>query len=105
MSAIATVQTEDTMPASPASRRRLGPMLTIGLVLIVLLVLVAIFVPIFLGEQAASLTEYRRQHSSSEHLLGTDEFGRDLLARALVATRLTLILTTTATGIVRSSSF
>ena len=30
---------------------------------------------------------------------GTDEFGRDLLARALVATRLTLILTTAATGI------
>ena len=99
MSAIATVQTEDTVPASPAARRKLGPMLTTGLVLLVLLVLVAIFVPIFLGEQAGSLTEHRRQHSSSEHLLGTDEFGRDLLARALVATRLTLILTTTATGI------
>lgn len=74
-------------------------MLTTGLILMALLVLVAIFAPIVLGEEAGSFTDERRQGSSSEHLLGTDEFGRDLLARALVATRLTLILTTAATGI------
>ena len=99
MSAITTTQTDETVPLARAARRKLGPMLTTGLVLLVLLVLVAIFVPVFLGEQAGSLTEHRRQHASSEHILGTDEFGRDLLARALVATRLTLILTTAATGI------
>ena len=99
MSAITTVRTENSTLSTRAVRQRLGPMLTTGLAMAVALVLVAIFVPPFLDEQAASLTDYRRQLSSPEHLLGTDEFGRDLLARALVATRLTLVLTATATGI------
>ncbi|MFD6096917.1 ATP-binding cassette domain-containing protein [Nocardiopsis flavescens] len=74
-------------------------MLTIGLVLMGLLVLVAVVAPLVLGDAAGTLTDDRRQGSSPDHLLGTDEFGRDLLSRALVATRLTLVLTFSATAI------
>lgn len=95
MTAIATL---DVQPEA-TSRRRVNPMLLTGLILAVVLVLVAILAPMLLGEQASQLTNDRRQGASAEHWLGTDEFGRDLFARALVATRLTLILTVAATGI------
>ncbi|WP_238385164.1 ATP-binding cassette domain-containing protein [Nesterenkonia muleiensis] len=94
--AVADVQTGSH---SPARERRLNPMLAIGLGLAMALVLVAIISPMVLGETARELTGDMRQGASSEHWLGTDEFGRDLFARALVATRLTLILTTAATAI------
>lgn len=84
---------------SRTARRRLGSMLTTGLVLLTGMVLLAILAPHFFGEAAGALTDERRQGMSADHLLGTDEFGRDLFARALVGTRLTLLLTSAATAI------
>lgn len=93
-----TIAPMSPMPeATP--RRRINPMLLTGLVIAVALLLTAVFAPILLGDEARELTGDRRQGTSAEHWLGTDEFGRDLFARALVATRLTLVLTIAATGI------
>ena len=74
-------------------RRKLGPLLISGLVLMSLLILVAIIAPMFLRDAAETLTGNTRLGPSAEHPLGTDNFGRDVLARTLVATRLTLTLT------------
>jgi ABC-type dipeptide/oligopeptide/nickel transport system ATPase component/ABC-type dipeptide/oligopeptide/nickel transport system permease subunit len=62
-----------------------------------LLVLTGLLTPPLLGPQATTLSGAVRLPPSTEHLLGTDEFGRDLFARALVATQLTLIMSTLAT--------
>ena len=103
MSVFATIRADDPpggrTKAAPRNPRRPGPMLTIGLTLMGLLTLVAVLAPLVLGEEAGGLTDDRRQGASSEHFLGTDEFGRDLFSRALVATRLTLLLTVSATAI------
>ena len=85
--------------ATRGGRRRLGPMLVTGLVLMAALLVVAVVAPLVLGGAAQTLTDETRRGASADHLLGTDEFGRDLFARALVATRLTLMLTFAATAI------
>ncbi|MBC9936221.1 MULTISPECIES: dipeptide/oligopeptide/nickel ABC transporter permease/ATP-binding protein [unclassified Leucobacter] len=82
-----------------AESKKLPPTLIVGSVMMGLLVLVAIFAPIFMNEAASTLGSGSRQGPSPEHLLGTDELGRDILARTLVATRLTLIMTTSATAV------
>ncbi|PRI12667.1 dipeptide/oligopeptide/nickel ABC transporter permease/ATP-binding protein [Leucobacter massiliensis] len=88
-------------PAAPAVRRRRKPTpsLVAGLVLGGVLVLIAILAPLMLGETAEQLGGGSRQGPSAEHLLGTDALGRDVFARALVATRLTLLMAAGATAI------
>ncbi|MFI8436084.1 dipeptide/oligopeptide/nickel ABC transporter permease/ATP-binding protein [Streptomyces sp. NPDC079020] len=62
--------------------------------------LVAVFGPVLLGEQAARVdTDAINEGSSAAHLFGTDQLGRDIAARVVVATRLTLRLTLLATAI------
>lgn len=65
-----------------------------------LLVFLAIAGPTIWGA-AADTTDVssRLLGASAAHPLGTDELGRDILARVLVATRLTLLLTLGATAI------
>lgn len=70
--------------------------LVVGLVLMAIMVAIAIFAPIFLQQQADALGP-RSQPPSAEHWLGTDTVGHDMLARSLVATRLTLVMTAAAT--------
>ena len=62
--------------------------------------LVAVIGPIVWGD-AASATNVpeRLQGGSFEHPFGTDELGRDVLARVLVATRLSVLLALGATAI------
>ncbi|MBC9713208.1 dipeptide/oligopeptide/nickel ABC transporter permease/ATP-binding protein [Streptomyces sp. TRM66268-LWL] len=67
-----------------------------GLGLIALLGIVA---PLVLQEEATALSGAARAPVSAEHWLGTDALGRDVLARTLVATRLTLEMTLAATAI------
>jgi peptide/nickel transport system permease protein len=71
--------------------------LTVGLIMAGALVLTAIFAPLLLGEFANTLTGDSRAEPSAQHWFGTDALGRDILARSLVATRLTLIMAATAT--------
>ncbi|UOR01928.1 dipeptide/oligopeptide/nickel ABC transporter permease/ATP-binding protein [Leucobacter allii] len=85
----------------PTARRSraLAPSLVAGLAMGGLLLLVAILAPILFGGAADALGGGSRQGPSAEHLLGTDALGRDVLARALVATRLTLLMAAGATAV------
>lgn len=82
-------------------RRRLRwtASLVIGLSIMAVLLVTAIVAPILLDGPANTPTGDVRLGSSGEHWLGTDEFGRDILARSLVATRLTLMMSLGATAI------
>ncbi|MDR6989145.1 ABC-type dipeptide/oligopeptide/nickel transport system ATPase component/ABC-type dipeptide/oligopeptide/nickel transport system permease subunit [Paenarthrobacter nitroguajacolicus] len=78
---------------------RWTPGLIMGLVLMAGIVSTAIFAPMFLSDSAQTLTADARQGPGPEHWMGTDVFGRDILARSLVATRLTLLMSAVATAI------
>jgi peptide/nickel transport system permease protein len=67
----------------------------IGLGLIVLIVLAAIFGPMF--AQDPNRTDVASAFSYSGHLLGTDDLGRDLLARVLAGARVALTVAVLAT--------
>lgn len=70
---------------------------TVGLVLLAALAVVA---PLAWGDAAgATNVAGRLQPSSPAHPFGTDELGRDVLARVLVATRLSVLLALGATAI------
>ncbi|MEH0532401.1 hypothetical protein QBA75_37490 [Streptomyces stelliscabiei] len=79
-------------------RWRRNPSLLAGAVILGLLLVVALVAPLVLSGSAETLTDNARLGPGAEHLLGTDAFGRDVLARALVATRLTLLMAAAATA-------
>lgn len=85
-------------PRAPRRRLRWTASLVVGLVIVAAIVLTAIIAPLVLGHSAEALTDDVRQGASSKHWLGTDDFGRDILARSLVATRLTLLMSLAATA-------
>ncbi|MCX5388175.1 dipeptide/oligopeptide/nickel ABC transporter permease/ATP-binding protein [Streptomyces sp. NBC_00083] len=67
-------------------------------VLVAALIVLALVAPPLLGDRAAAIHPDRiNQGAGAAHWLGTDALGRDLLARTLVATRLTLGLAFLAT--------
>ncbi|MFD7069979.1 dipeptide/oligopeptide/nickel ABC transporter permease/ATP-binding protein [Streptomyces sp. NPDC059913] len=80
-------------------RHRLGrtlrtPLGVTALTACLLVALVAVLGPVLLGDRAARIdTDAINQGSSAAHLLGTDQLGRDIAARVVVATRPTLRLT------------
>lgn len=80
-------------------RWRRNPSLLSGAVILGLLLLIALVAPPLLSGSAETLTDDTRLGPGAEYLLGTDAFGRDVLARALVATRLTLLMAAAATAI------
>jgi peptide/nickel transport system permease protein len=68
---------------------------TLGLVLVIL---AAVLGPILFGDLATERSIADRQQGVSPgHLFGTDELGRDLFARVVVATRVSVLLTLGAT--------
>lgn len=81
-------------------RRRQSPLGILALTLLGLLAVTAILAPVFLGD-AAGRTDVASalQGPSGAHWLGTDDLGRDNLARVLVATRLSLLLALGAASI------
>ena len=81
------------------SREFWTPAMVTGAVLMIALILIAVIAPLTLKQAAEHLTPNAAQGPSAGHWLGTDDFGRDLLARALVATRLTLLMTAGAAAI------
>jgi peptide/nickel transport system permease protein len=65
----------------------------VGLALIVMIVLVAILAPILAPyDPLTQSTINRLQTPSSEHWLGTDDYGRDILSRILYGTRVALLI-------------
>src|SRR5581483_6235772 len=81
-----------TALTSPRARRRVllrkrflrRPMAVAGLVIVVVFVVVAALAP-WVAPYSASATDFNAilAHSSSKHLLGTDELGRDELSRLI----------------------
>jgi peptide/nickel transport system permease protein len=72
----------------------------LGLAAIALVGLVALAGPIFLSPAASAFDVLQaNQNPSHAHLLGTDQLGRDLLLRIIVATRLSIQLALGATAI------
>ncbi|MEV6130579.1 dipeptide/oligopeptide/nickel ABC transporter permease/ATP-binding protein [Streptomyces violaceusniger] len=92
-----------TQPQSPSpawARAARTPVGAAALVVVVLVVVTALVAPAVWGDTAAHInTDAINQGASSRHLFGTDALGRDILARTLVATRLSLVLALIATGI------
>ncbi|MCW4385935.1 dipeptide/oligopeptide/nickel ABC transporter permease/ATP-binding protein [Salinibacterium sp. SYSU T00001] len=96
-----TVNAVRTAAASPAGPRsfRWNAGLILGLGMLAVVALVAIFAPIVLGGQASGLGGTPNLGSTPEHPLGTDTLGRDMLARTLVATRATVLMAAIATAL------
>lgn len=70
-----------------------SPALALGISLIVVLVLVAVFAPLLSGfDPNQQNIQERLLPPSARHWLGTDGFGRDLFTRLLYGTRPTLLL-------------
>ncbi|MEO5375040.1 MAG: ABC transporter permease [Alphaproteobacteria bacterium] len=90
---------------SPASRRqaRLGalyrawrvlrrnPLAMVGLIVVAALVLIAAIGPALVGSPTAQDLVGRLRPPSPDHWLGTDTLGRDILARVVHGTRITLL--------------
>ena len=68
-----------------------NPGMVVGLIIFALIVLSAIFIPMFNGIDPNAMDVINRlKPPSLEHLMGTDEFGRDLLTRVLYGARSSL---------------
>ncbi len=72
---------------------------TAGLIVIVLVVLSALLAPAITQDPNALSASDRKAAPSAEHWLGTDEAGRDILARTVHGGRISLAVGITATGI------
>ncbi|WP_419999715.1 dipeptide/oligopeptide/nickel ABC transporter permease/ATP-binding protein [Streptomyces boninensis] len=69
-------------------------------VLLLAVVVLAVLAPLLWGDEASAVdTAAIGQGPSDAHLLGTDNLGRDIFYRVLVATRLSLLLAVGATAI------
>ncbi|MER7070261.1 dipeptide/oligopeptide/nickel ABC transporter permease/ATP-binding protein [Terrabacter sp. NPDC000476] len=76
------------------------PVGIVGLGLLACIVLLAVLAPILWGDKAAAVdTDNLLAGPSAQHWFGTDNLGRDLFFRVLVATRLSLELTLVATAL------
>lgn len=71
-------------------RFRRNPGAMIGLILLVLLVVAAVIGPALTGDPTAQNLGIRLQAPSGAHALGTDQLGRDVLARVLNGARISL---------------
>ena len=80
-----------------ARRRRLPATLVCGIIVLALVLVLAIIGPVIWGTEANALGTVFRSGPTAAHLLGTDALGRDVLARTLTATRLTIWMAFLAT--------
>lgn len=67
-----------------------NPTAVTGLTILVFLIIVAFVGPFFVQDPYTQQTSIKLQGPSLEHLLGTDDFGRDLLSRIVVGARYSL---------------
>jgi peptide/nickel transport system permease protein len=91
-----SIVADATVVTNPRARRRRilrkrflrRPMAVAGLVVVIVLVLVALLAP-WIAPYGAGDTDFNAllTHSSSKHLLGTDELGRDELSRLIWGAR------------------
>ncbi len=70
-------------------RLRRNKLAIAGLVILIILVLIAVFAPFIAPEGIDNQVLTRRlQPPSSEHIMGTDEFGRDIFSRIIYGTQI-----------------
>ena len=67
-----------------------NPSALIGLAILIILILTSVAGPFFVQDPFEQNTSIKLQPPSAEHLLGTDDFGRDLLSRMVVGARYSL---------------
>lgn len=66
---------------------------TIGLIAVVIIIVIALLAPILAPYDYTIMDkESLLQKPSAEHWLGTDQFGRDVLSRILIGTRVSLLI-------------
>ncbi len=72
-----------------------------GLVIILLVTFMAIFAPVLspYDPNATNMTEISLKPGTGGHVLGTDEFGRDLLSRIIYGSRISIIVGIGATSL------
>lgn len=76
------------------------PLAAIGLVLLVVFVICALFAPWLAPQDPAALDlQGRLLGPSAAHWFGTDELGRDILARTLYGARISLVVAVSVVGI------
>jgi peptide/nickel transport system permease protein len=82
-----------TLTADAARRFARNRLALVGLVLVAILVLIALFAPLLAPYDPArqSLFE-KRAKPGAKYWLGADEFGRDILSRVLYGTRVALLV-------------
>ncbi|MFW5833698.1 MAG: ABC transporter permease [Pseudomonadota bacterium] len=87
-----------TAPTGPMQRRgfarfaRRNPTIVVGGVLLGFMALVALFAPWIAGDPLAITPANRLQAPSAEHWFGTDHLGRDIFARTVYGTRISLLV-------------
>jgi peptide/nickel transport system permease protein len=79
---------------------RRNPVTLLGLGIIIIAIVVAIFGPLIAPYDPLDvIPKDRLQGPSSTHLMGTDEYGRDVFSRVIYATRVDMIIAVSAVGI------
>ncbi|RZU39734.1 ABC transporter permease [Edaphobacter modestus] len=82
------------------SRIRQHPLAAIGIVLLIVFLIAAVFAPWLAPDDPAALDLYGRLVGpSGAHWFGTDELGRDILSRTLYGARISLIVAVSVVGI------
>jgi peptide/nickel transport system permease protein len=97
----------DTKPDAPRSRTRAtletllrNRLAVVGLVILALLILVAVFAPLIAPFGINDVDVVNRLQSPSwSHLFGTDELGRDVFSRVVIASRVSLRVGFVSVGI------
>jgi len=83
-------------------RLKKNKMAMVGLAMVIFLILLAVFADFLFDYDAVVIkqnTAIRLQGPSAEHWFGTDEFGRDILARLIHGGRISLVVGVIAVGI------
>ena len=83
-------------------RLKRNKMAVLGLIILIILVLLAVFADVIANYDNVVIKQnlaYRLQGPSAAHWLGTDEFGRDIFARLVHGTRVSLQVGIVAVGI------
>lgn len=72
-----------------------------GLVILIILVFISLFIGVFIDYDLATTNDVmnKNQGISAEHIFGTDELGRDILARTLHGTRYSLAIGLVTTAV------
>lgn len=76
-------------------RMKKSPTAIMGLILIIVFLCMAIFAPLIVDYEADAIkinVIERLQHPSKDHWFGTDEFGRDIFARIVYGSRISLFV-------------